>query len=129
MENGFDELKYPLSDLTEKIIGIAINIHKEIGPGFREKYYQRAIYLDFQKVGLKFEREKKITLTYRNIVLGYHVLDFVVEGKLVVELKSMKELSDIEIGQLVSYLKLTGYKVGLLLNFGGSRLEIKRVKV
>ena len=129
MGNSFDKLKYPLSDLTEKVIGIAINIHKEVGPGFREKYYQRALYLDFQKAGLKFEREKKITLTYRNIVLGYHALDFVVENSLVVELKSMKELSDVEIGQLVSYLRLTGYRVGLLLNFGGSRLEIKRVKV
>lgn len=120
---------YLLSDLTDKIIGIAIGAHKQIGPGFREKYYQRAMYLDLQKSGLRFEREKKVALVYGKVVLGYHILDFVVGNKVVLELKSMSGLTDVEVGQLVSYLKLSKHEIGLLLNFGQTKLEIKRVKV
>lgn len=120
---------YPLSKLTEQIIGVAIKIHKEIGPGFREKYYQRAMYLELQRTTLKFEREKKIRISYGNVTIGYHILDFIIENKVVVELKSMKTLTDIEVGQLSTYLRLSKCTVGLLLNFGRNILEIKRVKV
>lgn len=119
---------YPHSKLTKQIIGIGIKIHKEIGPGFREKYYQRAMYLELQNTKLKFEREKKIRLPYRNVTLGYHIVNFIIEGKVVVEIKSMKELTEVEVGQLSTYLKLTNCRIGLLLNFGQSKLEIKRVK-
>jgi len=125
----YSESKYPLSNLTEQIIGIAIHIHKELGPGFREKYYQRALYLELQKSKMKFEREKKVSISYGKVTLGYHLLDFIVENKVIVELKSMKALTDIEVGQLSKYLRLTNCNVGLLLNFGGSKLEIKRVKI
>jgi len=120
---------YPLSKLTEQIIGLAIKVHKQVGPGFREKYYQRAMYLELQKSKLKFEREKKIRILYGKVTLGYHVLDFIIENKVVVEIKSMKELTEVEVGQLSIYLKLAGCKIGLLLNFGKPTLEIKRVKI
>lgn len=120
---------YPHSKITEQVIGIAIKVHKEIGPGFREKYYQRAMYLELQKTKLKFEREKKIRIPYGNITLGYHIVDFIIEDKIIVELKSMKSLTDIEKGQLTIYLRLAICNVGLLLNFGTAVLEIKRVKV
>lgn len=125
----YSEVTHPHSKLTEQIIGIAIKVHKQVGPGFREKYYQRAMYLELQKSKLKFEREKKIRIPYGKVTLGYHIADFIIENKVVVEIKSMKELTDVEAGQLTTYLKLTKYKIGLLLNFGGSTLEIKRVKV
>ena len=87
------------------------------------------MYLELQKTSLKFEREKKIRIPYGKIMLGYHVVDFIIEGKIIVELKSMKELTTVEVGQLTSYLRLTGCKVGLLLNFGQPTVEIKRVKI
>lgn len=120
---------HPHSDLTKQIIGLAIKIHKQIGPGFREKYYQRALYMELQNSKLKFEREKKIRITYNNALLGYHIVDFIVENSVIVELKSIKALTDVEVGQLTTYLKLSKCKVGLLLNFGQSKLEIKRVKI
>ncbi len=120
---------YPESQLTSQIIGMAIKVHKEIGPGFREKYYQRAMYLELQNSKLKFDREKKVAIPYGKVVLGYHILDLIIEDKVIVELKSMKALTDIEIGQITTYLKLAKIEIGLLLNFGTNKLEIKRVKV
>lgn len=125
----FDSKKYPLSEVTNQIIGIAIKVHKTIGPGFREKYYQRAMYLELQNSTLKFEREKKVPIRYGKIILDYHILDLMIENKVIVELKSMKTITDIEIGQLTTYLRLTKVEVGLLLNFGSNKLEIKRVKI
>jgi len=125
----YSKVNYPHSQLTKKIIGLAIKIHKTIGPGFREKYYQRALYLELQNNKLKFKREMKIGIPYGKVNLGYHLLDFIVEDRVVVELKSMKELTDVEIGQLTLYLRLANCEVGLLLNFGQPTLEIKRVKV
>ena len=126
---NYPQATHPHSQLTKQIIGLAIKIHKQIGPGFREKYYQRAMYLELQKTNLKFEREKKISIPYGKVMLGYHVVDFVMENKVIVELKSIKELTKVEIGQLTTYLRLTSCKVGLLLNFGQPTLEIKRVKI
>jgi len=125
----YSETSHPHSNLTKQIIGIAIEVHKQIGPEFREKYYQRAMYLDLQKSELKFAREKKIKIPYRNTVLGYHIVDFLIEDKVIVELKSMKAVTSVEVGQLTTYLKLTNIQIGLLLNFGTPTLEIKRVKI
>ena len=126
---NYPNITHPYSNLTKQIIGIAIKIHKRIGPGFREKYYQRAMYLELRKSNLRFEREKKIRIPYGKVTLGYHVVDFIVENKVVIELKSMKELTNVETGQLTSYLRLIDCEVGLLLNFGQPTVEIKRVKV
>ena len=111
---NYPNTTHPHSNLTKQIIGIAIKIHKKVDPGFREKYYQRAMHLELQKTNLRFEREKKIRIPYGKITLGYHIVDFIIENKVVVELKSMKSLTDVETGQLTTYLKLTGCKVGLI---------------
>ncbi len=100
-----------------------------MGPGFKEKYYQRALYLEFKNRGFKFERERKIKVIYNKALLGYHIIDFVVNRKVVVETKSVKELNEVNIGQLSTYLRLSECQVGLLLNFGQSKLEIKRIKI
>lgn len=127
MQKIYSETTHPFSGLTSQIIKLGIKIHRTIGPGFREKYYQRALYLELKSAGIPFKREVRVTLKYNNAVIGYHQLDFVIDGKVVVEIKSVKELSDIDVAQLASYLKSSDYKLGLLLNFGQNKLEIKRV--
>ena len=121
--------RYPLSDLTKRVIGCAINVHKKLGPGFVEKIYQAALAKEFVKKRLKFIREDKITIKYYEIVIGYQIVDFVVEGKVIVELKAVSELSNIHSGQIVPYLKAANLEIGLVLNFAKNRLEIKRIKL
>lgn len=127
--NSYPEVMYPHSRITEEIIGLGIKVHSTLGPGFREKYYQRAMYLELQKSGLTFVREKRVEIMYGKAHLGYQLLDFVVEDLVVVELKSMSGLTSVEVGQLSKYLKLSKCTIGLLLNFGTAILEIKRVIV
>lgn len=119
--------KYPNSDLTSKIIGIAIKAHKKLGPGFVEKIYQRALYLDFKKNNFNFEREAKININYNGVNLGYEKVDFIVENKVIVELKAVSEILDIHKAKMLSYLKASGCKIGLIINFARQIIEIKRV--
>ena len=116
-----------LNKLTEKIIGIAIEIHKKLGPGFAEKIYQRVLYLELKKTALKFEREYKIVVMWGKAIVGYHIVDFYAESQLLVELKATSEIQDIHKYQLLSYLKAANKPLGLLLNFGSPTLTIKRV--
>ena len=123
------ESQYPLSDLTEKIIGCAIKVHKALGPGFVEKIYQAALAREFTNNKLSFEKEKKISVKYENTIIGYQIVDFMVEESVVVELKAVGELTDIHASQMVSYLKAANKEVGLILNFAKSKLDIKRIKL
>lgn len=118
---------YPLSDLTERIIKVAIDVHKTLGPGFTEKIYQRALYLEFKRNNFKFDREKRITIMFKKVNLGYDTIDFDVEDKVLLELKSVSEINQIHVAQLISYLKAANRKVGLILNFAKPVLEIKRI--
>lgn len=119
--------EYQYSDLTEKIIKIAIDIHKNLGPGFVEKIYQRALYLELKNSKLGFTREKKLSIYYKKVNLGYETVDFEIEGKVLIEVKAVSEINDIHRAQLLSYLKSSGCKVGLILNFARPTLEIKRI--
>lgn len=119
--------EYLYSDITDKIIKIAIDIHKTLGPGFVEKIYQRALYLEFKRHKFNFTRERKITVMYNKVNLGYEQVDFDIEKKLLLEIKAVGEISPIHVAQLLSYLKASGYKIGLLLNFARPTLEIKRI--
>lgn len=118
---------YLYSSLTKQIIGLGIKVHKELGPAYEEKLYQRALYLELQRAGLKFEREKEVSINYGPVRIGKKKLDFVIDGKIVVELKKVSQIDAVHKAQVVSYLKATGLKLGLILNFGQERLEIKRV--
>ena len=118
---------YLHSELTEKIIGLAIKVHKNLGSAYAEKVYQRALYLEFKNSGLRFEREKEISIFYDKVRIGKQQLDFVIEGKIVIEVKKADRIEVVHVAQLASYLKAVGIKLGLLLNFGTSKLEIKRV--
>ena len=119
--------KHQFEALSKKIIGAALEVHRELGPGFLENIYEEALKVDLNEHGLKYECQKEVKIEYLGVVVGTHRLDLVVENKVIVELKALSDLSDIHFAQLRSYLKATGLKVGLLLNFGKPTLEIRRV--
>jgi len=119
--------KYQFEELSRKIIGAAVEVHRELGPGFLENIYEEALKLDLKEHGLRFECQKEIQIEYLGVVVGLHRLDLVIENEIIVELKAVKELADIHFAQLRSYLKATGLKIGLLLNFAKPTLEIKRI--
>jgi GxxExxY protein len=121
------ESRHHFENLSKKIIGAAIRVHRELGPGFLESIYEEALKVEFSKNAFKFESQKEIKIEYLGVEVGVHRLDLVVENIIIIELKAVKELADIHFAQLRSYLKATGLKVGLLLNFAKPSLEIKRV--
>jgi GxxExxY protein len=116
-----------LNKLTERIIGIAIKVHNRLGPGFVEKIYEKAMTYELRKNKIKFSEQKEISVRYETIDLGYQRVDFLIEDKVIVELKCVSELNDIHFAQMLSYLKTTNKKVGLILNFATNRLGIKRL--
>lgn len=114
----------------KKIIECAIRVHKALGPGLLESSYLECLYYELQKSGLKVEKQKTLPLIYNEVKLeiGYR-LDLFVEGKVVVELKAIEALNDIHTAQVITYLKLSGCKLGLLINFNVLRLidGLKRI--
>jgi len=116
-----------INKLTEQIIGLAIKVHKTLGPGFVERIYQRAMYLELKNSKLRFEREKKISVYYNKALLGYEKTDFIINNQIILELKCVAEISDIHKAQVLSYLKAAQTPVGLILNFARPKLEIKRL--
>ena len=121
------KFEHKFEELSRKIIGAAIEVHRELGPGFLENIYEEAIKLEFAEHDFTFESQKEIKIKYLDTIIGTHRLDLLVEKKIIVELKAVKDLNDIHFAQLRSYLKAMGLKVGLLLNFAKPTLEIKRV--
>jgi GxxExxY protein len=114
----------PITKITEVVIGAAIEVHRELGPGLLESAYQACLAYELGQRNVKFARQVPLPVTYRNVSLecGYR-LDFVVEGSVVVEIKSVDRLAPIHSAQLITYLKLTGCPVGLLLNFNVTALR------
>ena len=118
------------NEITEKIIGAAIKVHRALGPGLLESAYQACIAFELAQEGLKFEQQKALPLVYREVKLdcGYR-LDLLVEDQVVVEIKAIDALLPIHTAQLLSYLRLSGCKVGLMINFNVKMLKngIRRV--
>jgi GxxExxY protein len=119
--------KYQFEELSNQIIGAAIKVHKELGPGFLESIYEEALKVELSQNGLDFASQMEIQIEYLEVPVGLHRLDLLVQNEVIVELKAVKELADIHFAQLRSYLKATGMKVGLLLNFSKPTLEVRRV--
>lgn len=116
--------------LTHKIIGCCYEVHKELGPGFLEKIYARALILQFSKENLKFEYEKEFTVLFQGQSVGKFRCDFLVENKIIVELKSVTGIMPkLFQSQVISYLKASKVKTGLLINFGNTSCEVKRFSV
>ncbi|OQX14915.1 MAG: hypothetical protein BWK80_41435 [Desulfobacteraceae bacterium IS3] len=119
--------KYEFEALSGKIIGAAIRVHKELGPGFLEKLYEEALKLELSESGLHYDCQKEIRVKYLGKEIGVHRLDLLVENTIIVELKTVEFLSNIHFAQILSYLKAGKLKIGILLNFAKPKLEIKRV--
>ncbi|MEM9328743.1 MAG: GxxExxY protein [Bacteroidota bacterium] len=119
--------EYPHSDLTGKIIGCAMEVHKTLGNGFQEKIYQRAFAIEMEHQGLLFSREHEMTIYYKGIELGTRRVDFFVEDQIMVELKAVIQLEDVHLAQAINYLEASGKHIGLLINFGNRSLQFKRV--
>ena len=116
------------SEITESIIAAAITVHRELGPGFLESVYEQALAVEFAVRGIAFVRQHVIPLFYRDHQIGEHRLDFVVEGKIVVDLKAIEALENVHFAIVRSYLKAAGLADGLLLNFSSMPLTVKRVR-
>lgn len=114
-----------LKELTGKIIECAYKVHNNLGFGFLESVYQNALLIELKKAALQAEKEKRIQVYYDGQLIGNYIADIVVDGKVILELKSIKELHPAHEAQLVNYLKATGLEIGLLINFGES-VNIKR---
>ncbi len=119
-----------IDELTSKVINAAIEVHKSLGPGLLESAYEECLCREFDLREIKYERQKDLPVQYKGITLncGYR-LDMVVEGKLIVELKACSALEPIHEAQLLTYLKLAGFKIGLLINFNVPvlRMGIRRI--
>jgi GxxExxY protein len=118
-----DEYKY--SDLTSRIIGCAMEVHNNLGNGFQEVIYQRCLALEMQGNGLEFSREQEIPLFYKGVHVGSRRVDFLVAGKVMVEIKALSQLEDVHISQCPNYLEAYNLEIGLLINFGGRKLEFR----
>ena len=116
-------------ELTNRIIGAAISVHKVLGPGLKEPSYQAALAMEFHAVGLAYQRTPVLSVTYRGAVVGEHIPDFIVENAVVVELKAVRAFDPAFTAQVLTYLRLTGLRVGLIVNFNveALRFGVKRV--
>ena len=119
--------KYPLSELTGKIIGCAMEVHRIMGNGFQEVVYQRCLAIEMANQDIEFSREHEMDLTYKGISVGTRRVDFFVEGQIMLELKAVSNLEDVHLAQAINYLEAYGLNVGLLINFGNTSLQFKRV--
>ena len=117
--------------LTEQIIGAAIEVHRVLGPGLLESIYEEALAVELQLRGISCQRQVEVDVIYKGHVIKGQRVDMLVENEVVVECKSLSKLPDVALAQVLSYLKATGLKRGLLLNFGGARMVdgIKRISL
>lgn len=118
-----------IDGLIYRVIGCMIEVHKQLGPGFLEKVYRRAIACELERQGIRFQTEKEIELQYKGESIGTHRLDLFVEDELVIELKTVEELHKKHYAQVRSYLKAVHQPVGLLVNFADFQLNARRVEL
>jgi GxxExxY protein len=114
-------------DLTDKILGCAIEVHKRLGPGFLESIYENALIIELQRRNLRVEQQREVVIRYDGVEVGVHRLDLIIDDAIVVELKAVKNIEDIHFAIVKSYLKALGKEHGLLINFSKPILQVKRV--
>jgi GxxExxY protein len=114
-------------DITKRVIAAAMKVHSTLGNGFQEVIYQRAMVIELPFQKLAFEREKEMSIFYREQQIGTRRVDFFVEDKIMVELKAVIKLEDVHLAQEINYLEAYNMEIGLLINFGAKSLEFKRV--
>ena len=122
-EMKYKTTEYPLKDITEKIISCSIEVHSSLGPGLLESVYEEALAHEFDLREIKHQRQKEIRLRYKGKDVGVHRIDFLVEGEVILELKASEGINNIYVAQVLTYLKATKKRVGLLINFNVERLK------
>ena len=122
-----DESKHPDSPLTRKIIGCAMHVHSAMGNGFQEVVYQRSLEVEFQDSGIEYSREHDMPIYYKDKEVGLRRVDFLVEGRISVELKAIIVLERVHLAQAMNYLEAYNLETGLLINFGAVSLDFKRL--
>ncbi|MBZ4657641.1 MAG: hypothetical protein PWQ53_493 [Bacteroidota bacterium] len=119
--------EYKYSELTSRIIGCALEVHKYLGNGFQEVIYQRALEYEFELNELQFHREFDMPVLYKGIQVGLRRVDFLVENVISVEIKAVIKLEDVHLAQAINYLEAYNLEIGLLINFGERSLNFKRL--
>ena len=119
--------QYKYSELTGKIIGCAMEVHKILGNGFQEVIYQRALAKEMYLQSIGFSREHEMPIYYKEEQIGTRRVDFLVEGVVSVEIKALTKLEDVHLAQAINYLEAYNLEIGLLINFGAKSLEFKRL--
>ena len=121
------EITEELNALCYKIVGICMEVHSTLGPGFPEEYYQKAMEYEFSVKQIVFEPQKPVQVFYKEIQVGLNFLDLVVEGQLILELKSVRQLDNVHRFQVIKYLTATEYEAALLVNFGKESFDFERI--
>ena len=116
-----------LNEITERVIGCAFVVANELGVGFLEKVYENSLFVELTLNGLKAEQQKAVAVRYRSSVVGQYFADILVEGSVLIEIKHCAGIDDAHIAQCLNYLRATGIRVCLLINFGKPKIEIKRL--
>jgi GxxExxY protein len=119
--------EHRLNSITEKVIGCAYRVANELGPGFLEKVYENALAHELKKAGVAVEQQRRVMILYDGVVVGDYVADLLVEEVVLVELKAAKALDEVHLAQCLNYLRGASLRIGLLINFGTARIEVKRV--
>ena len=115
------------ADITEKIIGCAMTVHRKMKNGYTEAVYQKCLAIELKKIGIEFLQEADIGIYYDNTIVGRRRVDFLIENKIAVELKAVSELTDTHLAQALNYLETNRLEIGLLINFGAKSLQFKRL--
>ncbi len=127
LKSLFVDDRTKVNQITEKMIGDSFTVSNSLGCGFLEKVYENALMLELRKSGLKDLKQHEIEVLYDGVAVGKYYADLFVEDSVIVEVKASRRLDDSHIAQCLNYLKATGLKIGLLINFGKRKIEIKRV--
>ena len=125
--NKEDDANFPLKEEVYTIVGCAFEVLRELGHGLREKSYERSLVVEFGLRGIAWDQQRPFPIIYKGVEVDVFIPDLILLDRIVVDTKTIERISDIEIGQMLNYLKITGLPVGLILNFKHARLEWRRV--
>lgn len=124
---GTEDVWSELNEISQQVIGCAIKVSSTLGVGFIEKVYENALALELQRAGLRVQEQVDLTVRYEGVAVGHYTADILVEGRILLEIKVARAIEDAHQAQLLNYLTATNLRLGLILNFGTSRLGIKRM--